>query len=40
MADKVMAILRKLEEDLKEAAKEGAQLPLEQSQEPEKQSDA
>lgn len=39
MADKVMGILRKLEEDTKEAAKEGAQLPPEQPKEPEKQTD-
>lgn len=37
MADKVMGILRKLEEDTKEAAKEGAQLPPEQAKESEKQ---
>ena len=37
MADKVMGILRKLEEDTKAAAKEGAQLPPEQPKEPEKQ---
>ena len=40
MADKVMDILRKLEEDTKAAAKEGAQLPPEQPKEPEKQEKA
>ncbi|QTR50835.1 hypothetical protein [Candidatus Thiothrix anitrata] len=40
MADKVMGILRKLEEDTKEAAKEGAQSPPEQPKESEKPENA
>lgn len=34
MADKVMDILRKLEEDTKKAVKEGAQSPPEQPEQP------